>query len=132
MMALPFTEWSLILWSQGGCPEGTGRGGPGYAIRGEFTANGYPNELVHKRGVISMARSNLPNTAGSQFFITVAERPHLDGQYAAFGIVIEGMDEVDRIAAVPKDQSDRPLEEERIKQVRVELFGVHYDPPEKI
>ena len=117
---------------QGGCPEGTGRGGPGYAIKGEFTSNGYPNELVHKRGVISMARSRQPDTAGSQFFITVAERPHLDGDYAAFGTVLEGMEEVDRIVAVPRDQNDKPLEDERIKQIRVELFGVEYGPPEKM
>ena len=117
---------------QGGCPEGTGRGGPGYAIRGEFAANGHANELVHERGVISMARSQLPDTAGSQFFITVAERPDLDGKYAAFGTVIEGMDEVDRIVAVPRDENDKPLEDERIRQVRVEQFGVEYGPPEKI
>lgn len=117
---------------QGGCPEGTGRGGPGYAIKGEFAANGHTNELTHERGVISMARSNLPDSAGSQFFITVAETPQLDGQYAAFGTVIEGMDEADRIVAVPRDQADKPLEEERIKQIQVETYGVQYDPPEKI
>ncbi|MDO9535245.1 MAG: peptidylprolyl isomerase [Bacillota bacterium] len=117
---------------QGGCPEGTGQSGPGYAISGEFAANGHANELVHGRGVISMARSNLPDSAGSQFFITVAEKPHLDGQYAAFGTVLEGMDEVDRIAAVLRNEADKPLEEERIRQVRVEQFGVEYGPPEKI
>jgi len=117
---------------QGGCPEGTGRGGPGYAIRGEFSDNKHPNELTHERGVMSMARSRLPDSAGSQFFITVADTPHLDGQYAAFGRVLEGMEEVDRIAAVPRDQGDKPLEAERIKQIRVELFGVGYDPPDKI
>lgn len=117
---------------QGGCPEGTGRGGPGYAIKGEFAANEHTNELTHERGVISMARSNLPDSAGSQFFITVAETPQLDGQYAAFGTVIEGMDEADRIVAVPRDQADKPLEEERIKQIQVETYGVQYDPPEKI
>jgi peptidyl-prolyl cis-trans isomerase B (cyclophilin B) len=117
---------------QGGCPEGTGRGGPGYAIRGEFTANGYANELVHERGVISMARTQVPDSAGSQFFITVAERPDLDGDYAVFGMVIEGMEEVDRIVAVPRDNNDKPLEEERIRQIRVEQFGVAYGPPAKI
>ena len=117
---------------QGGCPEGTGRGNPGYAIKGEFSANGHVNELTHKRGVISMARSNMPDSAGSQFFITVAETPQLDGQYAAFGTVIEGMDEADRIVAAPTDQADNPLEKERIKQIRVEQFGVEYGPPEKI
>ncbi len=117
---------------QGGCPEGTGQGGPGYSIRGEFAENGHTNELLHERGVISMARSRLPDTAGSQFFITVADRPHLDGEYAAFGTVIEGMDEVDRIVAVPTDQADKPLEEVRIRQIRVELFGVDYGPPEKL
>ena len=116
---------------QGGCPEGTGFGGPGYTISGEFTSNGHGNELVHGRGVISMARSQPPDTAGSQFFITVAERPDLDGKYAVFGTVLEGMDEVDRIVAVPTDQDDKPLEEERIRQVRVEQFGVEYGPPQK-
>ncbi len=117
---------------QGGDPDGTGRGGPGYAIRGEFTANGFANELVHKRGVISMARTDVPDSAGSQFFITVAERPDLDGDYAVFGTVIEGMDEVDRIVAVPTGQADKPLEDERIRQVRVEQFGVEYGPPAKV
>ncbi len=117
---------------QGGDPDGTGRGGPGYAIRGEFTANGFANELVHERGVISMARTNLPDSAGSQFFITVAERPDLDGDYAVFGTVLEGMDEVDRIVAVPRDDNDKPLEDERIRQVSVERFGVEYGPPAKV
>lgn len=117
---------------QGGDPDGTGRGGPGYAIRGEFTANGFANELVHERGVISMARTDVPDSAGSQFFITVAERPDLDGDYAVFGTVIEGMDEVDRIVAVPTGQADKPLEDERIRQVRVEQFGVEYGPPAKV
>lgn len=117
---------------QGGCPEGTGQGGPGYSITGEFAENGHTNELLHKRGVISMARGRLPDTAGSQFFITVAEKPHLDEEYAAFGTVLEGMDEVDRIVAVPTDQADKPLEEVRIRQIRVELFGVDYGPPEKL
>ncbi len=117
---------------QGGDPDGTGRGGPGYAIRGEFTANGFANELVHERGVISMARTNVPDSAGSQFFITVAERPDLDGDYAVFGTVLEGMDEVDRIVAVPRDNNDKPLEDERIREVRVERFGVEYGPPAKV
>jgi peptidyl-prolyl cis-trans isomerase B (cyclophilin B) len=117
---------------QGGCPEGTGQGGPGYSIRGEFAANGHTNELVHERGVISMARSLLPDSAGSQFFITVEKKPHLDGEYAAFGTVIEGMDEVDRIVAVPTGQADKPLEEVRIMQITVEKFGADYGPPEKI
>ncbi|MEW5920744.1 MAG: peptidylprolyl isomerase [Bacillota bacterium] len=117
---------------QGGCPDGTGRGGPGYSIRGEFAANGHQNEILHQRGVISMARAEPPNSAGSQFFITVAERAHLDGQYAAFGIVIEGMEEADRIAEVPRDQADKPLEDQRIRRVTVEKFGVEYDPPQKM
>jgi peptidyl-prolyl cis-trans isomerase B (cyclophilin B) len=117
---------------QGGCPEGTGFGGPGYAIRGEFSENDHGNELVHERGVISMARSRLPDTAGSQFFITAAKRPDLDGKYAVFGTVLEGMEEVDRIVAVPTDENDKPLEEERIRQVRVEKFGVEYGPPQKM
>ncbi len=117
---------------QGGCPEGTGRGNPGYSIKGEFIANGYPNELIHERGVLSMARSPDYDSAGSQFFITVAETPSLDGEYAAFGRVLEGMEEVDRIVSVPTDEADKPLEEERIRSVTVELFGVEYDPPEKL
>lgn len=117
---------------QGGCPEGTGRGGPGYFIKGEFAANGHNNEILHKRGVISMARSEPFDSAGSQFFITVAETPHLNTQYAAFGTVLEGMDVVDRIAEVPRDSEDKPLEDQRIKRVTVEKFGVEYDPPEKV
>lgn len=118
---------------QGGCPEGTGTGGPGHNIRGEFTANGHTNELTHDRGVISMARSRPLDSAGSQFFITVEATPHLDGQYAAFGRVIEGMEEVDRIALVERDPAtDRPLVEERIKTVTVETFGVEFGPPDKL
>lgn len=117
---------------QGGCPEGTGRSGPGYSIRGEFAANGHENEIPHKRGVISMARTDAPNSAGSQFFITVADRPDLDGQYAAFGYVIEGMEEADRIAGVARDQADKPLEDQRMKRVSVEEFGVEYGPPVKL
>lgn len=117
---------------QGGCPQGTGQGGPGYSIRGEFAQNGHNNKLVHNRGVISMARSQLPNSAGSQFFITVADAPHLDGQYAAFGTVIEGMDVADRIVKTERNPQDKPLEEQRIKNVTIEKFGNNYDPPEKI
>ncbi len=116
---------------QGGCPQGTGRGGPGYSIKGEFAANSHKNGIVHNRGVISMARSQLPDSAGSQFFITVADAPHLDGHYAAFGFVIEGMDVADKIAAVQRDHADKPLEDQRIKAVLVEKNGVDYDPPVK-
>lgn len=116
---------------QGGCPQGTGRGGPGYSIKGEFASNGHKNGIVHIRGVISMARSQLPDSAGSQFFITVADAPHLDGQYAAFGFVIEGMDAADKIVAAQRDPSDRPLKDQRIRTVTVEKNGVDYDPPVK-
>lgn len=105
---------------QGGCPEGTGMGGPKERIKGEFLANGVPNSLKHTRGVLSMARTADPNSAGSQFFIMHADAPHLDGQYAAFGKVIEGMDAVDEIASTPTDYSDRPLEEQKIKKVTIE------------
>lgn len=105
---------------QGGCPKGTGTGGPGYCIEGEFSANGIPNDLKHTRGVISMARAYDPNSAGSQFFIMHQDAPHLDGQYAAFGKVVEGMDVVDRIASVPVDRSDRPLEEQKMARVYLE------------
>jgi peptidyl-prolyl cis-trans isomerase B (cyclophilin B) len=114
---------------QGGCPEGTGMGGPGYCIKGEFRFNGYKNDLKHKRGVISMARAMSPNSAGSQFFIMHKDAKHLDGQYAAFGKVIEGMDEVDRIATVATDFSDRPLDEEKMESVRVDTQGVDYPEP---
>lgn len=107
---------------QGGCPEGNGTGGPGHTIKGEFSANGFPNSLKHKRGVISMARTNRPNSAGSQFFIMVANAPHLDGNYAAFGEVLEGMDEMDRIVGVERDRNDCPLEPERMQTVTVETF----------
>ncbi len=117
---------------QGGCPEGRGSGGPGYSIKGEFAINGFSNRLVHTRGTISMARSSHPDSAGSQFFITVVDTPHLDGQYAAFGRVIQGMEEVDRIVEVPRDQMDKPLGKEGIKKIRVETFGVEYGAPEKI
>lgn len=104
---------------QGGCPEGTGTGGPGYSIKGEFLANGVPNSLAHKRGVISMARAMNPNSAGSQFFIMHKDAPHLDGQYAAFGKVISGLEVVDEIATVPTGFSDRPVNDIVIKTVTV-------------
>lgn len=115
---------------QGGDPEGTGMGGPGYAIKGEFAQNGFDNELKHTAGVLSMARSMMPDSAGSQFFIMHRDAPHLDGSYAAFGKVIEGMDIVDKIASVPTDYNDRPMEDQRLKKVSVETFGVSYDAPE--
>jgi len=117
---------------QGGCPLGSGTGGPGYKIRGEFTANGYENKLKHKRGTLSMARSQENNSAGSQFFITVKNADHLNGQYAAFGKVIEGMGEVDKIVSVPRNHHDKPLEEQKIKNISIDTFGVEYEPPEKI
>ena len=117
---------------QGGDPKGNGTGGPGYTIRGEFTKNGFKNNLKHKRGVISMARSMMPNSAGSQFFIMHKDAPHLDGAYAAFGKIIEGMDVVNKIAEVATDYSDRPMEDQRMKTVTVETFGVDYDEPETV
>ena len=116
---------------QGGDPEGTGMGGPGYSIKGEFAANGVENNLKHTEGVLSMARSMMPNSAGSQFFIMHKNAPHLDGSYAAFGKVIEGMENVNKIAETPTDYSDRPLQDQRIKSVTVETFGVEYPEPEK-
>ncbi len=116
---------------QGGDPQGTGMGGPGYSIKGEFTANGVANDLKHSRGVLSMARTMHPDTAGSQFFIMHADAPHLDGQYAAFGKVTEGIEAVDTIASVPVDWSDRPRVEQKIKSMTVETFGVSYPEPEK-
>ena len=116
---------------QGGDPEGTGMGGPGYEIRGEFTANGFQNDLNHTRGVLSMARTAAPDSAGSQFFIMHEAAPHLDGAYAAFGKVTEGMDVVNAIAAVPTNYNDRPLETQRMKKVTVETFGEEYPEPEK-
>ena len=104
---------------QGGCPEGTGRGGPGYTIKGEFASNGVKNDLKHTRGVISMARSMMPDSAGSQFFIMHADAPHLDGQYAAFGKVTKGMDVVDEIASVPTDFMDRPRMQQQIQSIRL-------------
>ena len=104
---------------QGGCPDGTGMGGPGYSIPGEFSANGFKNDLKHSRGVLSMARSMNPNSAGSQFFIMVENAPHLDGQYAAFGKITEGMDEADRIVSVPRNMMDRPNEDQVIKTITI-------------
>lgn len=117
---------------QGGDPEGTGMGGPNYSIKGEFKANGFTNNLKHEKGVISMARSMSPNSAGSQFFIMVADSPHLDGQYAAFGKVTEGIETADKIVAVKRNYSDRPLTDQRMKKVSVDLKGVEYDEPEKL
>ena len=105
---------------QGGCPDGTGMGGPGYSIKGEFASNGVKNDLKHKRGVLSMARSMMPNSAGSQFFIMHEDATHLDGDYAAFGMVIEGMDVVDQIASVKTVRSDKPLVPQVIKNISVE------------
>ena len=116
---------------QGGDPEGTGMGGPGYSIKGEFAHNGVKNDLKHTAGVLSMARSMMPDSAGSQFFIMHKDAPHLDGQYAAFGKVIEGMENVNKIAETATDYSDRPLQDQKIKTVTVETFGVDYPEPEK-
>lgn len=117
---------------QGGDPQGTGMGGPGYSIKGEFAANGFQNDLKHTEGVLSMARSMMPDSAGSQFFIMHKNAPHLDGSYAAFGRIIEGMDVVNKIAETPTDYSDRPLEDQKIAAVTVETFGVDYPEPEKM
>ena len=117
---------------QGGDPQGTGTGGPGYHIAGEFRANGFKNDLKHEKGVLSMARAQNPNSAGSQFFIMHQTSPHLDGAYAAFGKVIEGMDAVNRIAETATDYSDRPREDQVMKSVTVECFGVEYPEPEKM
>lgn len=117
---------------QGGDPEGTGMGGPGYGIKGEFAQNGFANDLKHSAGVLSMARSMMPNSAGSQFFIMHKDAPHLDGAYAAFGKIIEGMDVVNKIAEVATDYSDRPMEDQRMKTVTVETFGVDYNEPETV
>ena len=116
---------------QGGDPEGTGMGGPGYRIKGEFTANRFQNDLKHTKGVISMARSGHPDSAGSQFFIMVDDAPHLDGQYASFGKVIEGIEVADQIVSVATNYSDRPLEEQRMRSVTVETFGETYPQPKK-
>ena len=116
---------------QGGCPDGTGMGGPRYCIKGEFLQNGFPNSLNHTEGVLSMARAMSPNSAGSQFFIMHKDAPHLDGAYAAFGKVIEGMENVNKIADVRTDYSDRPMKEQKIKAMTVETFGEEYPEPEK-
>lgn len=116
---------------QGGCPDGTGMGGPGYAIKGEFDANGFENTLKHTEGVLSMARTQEPDSAGSQFFIMHKNSPHLDGLYAAFGKVIEGMEVVDQIAETKTDYMDRPLEPQVMKKVTVDTNGVDYPQPEK-
>lgn len=116
---------------QGGCPQGTGMGGPGYSIKGEFSQNGFQNDLKHTEGVLSMARSMMPNSAGSQFFIMHKTSPHLNGAYAAFGKVVEGMDVVNKIAETRTDYSDRPLKEQKIKSMTAETFGEEYGEPEK-
>ena len=115
---------------QGGDPEGTGMGGPGYSIQGEFNYNGFANDLKHTPGVLSMARAMDPDSAGSQFFIMHEAAPHLDGQYAAFGKIIEGMDVVDAIATTKTGAMDRPVNEQKMKKVTVGTFGVEYDEPE--
>ena len=117
---------------QGGCPKGKGTGGPGYSIPGEFASNDYTNDLNHEKGVISMARSMMPDSAGSQFFIMAENAPHLNGEYAAFGKVLEGMEEVDRIVNVDRDSQDKPVKDQTIKQVTVETFGKDYEEPKKL
>ncbi len=117
---------------QGGCPNGNGMGGPGYSIKGEFSSNGFKNDLKHDEGVLSMARSMSPNSAGSQFFIMHKKSPHLDGQYAAFGKVIEGMDVVNKIAKTKTGRQDRPVEEVKINKVTVDTLGEIYEEPETI
>lgn len=117
---------------QGGDPEGTGMGGPNYSIKGEFSQNGFTNPLKHSAGVLSMARSMMPDSAGSQFFIMHKDSPHLDGAYAAFGKVVEGMDVVNRIAETATDYSDRPLENQVMQTVTVNTFGIDYPQPEKL
>ena len=117
---------------QGGDPQGTGTGGPGYSIRGEFSHNGFQNDLKHTPGVLSMARTMIPDSAGSQFFIMHETSPHLDGEYAAFGKVIEGLEVVDKIAKVKTDYADRPMEDQVMKTVTVDTFGVDYPEPETV
>ena len=117
---------------QGGCPDGTGMGGPGYCIKGEFFYNGFKNELRHKRGVLSMARSQSPNSAGSQFFIMHQDAKHLDGQYAAFGKVTSGMDVVDAIASTRTGMQDRPVQEQKIASITVDCYGETYPEPNKL
>lgn len=117
---------------QGGCPDGTGMGGPGYSIKGEFSQNGFANDLKHTEGVLSMARSMMPDSAGSQFFIMHKNSPHLDGSYAAFGKVVEGMDVVNAIAETRTDYEDRPMKEQKIKSITVDTFGEEYPDPDKV
>lgn len=117
---------------QGGCPQGTGTGGPGYGIKGEFALNGFKNDLAHDEGVLSMARAMDPNSAGSQFFIMHKKAPHLDGQYAAFGKVIEGMDVVNEIAECDTDFADKPLDAQVMKKVTVDTFDTEYKEPETL
>ncbi len=117
---------------QGGDPDGAGTGGPGYSIKGEFSQNGFKNELVHERGVLSMARTMDPDSAGSQFFIMVSDAPHLDGGYAAFGKVIEGMDTADAVVSVKRDWNDHPKKDQKMKKVTVDTQGVDYPAPEKV
>ena len=117
---------------QGGDPEGIGIGGPGYSIKGEFARNGVKNDLKHTRGVLSMARSMMPNSAGSQFFIMVDDAPHLDGQYAAFGKLVTGFDVADEIVNANRDRNDKPYNDQRMKSVTVDTFGVDYPEPNKI
>lgn len=117
---------------QGGCPDSNGMGGPGYSIKGEFTRNGFKNDLKHSRGVLSMARTMVHDSAGSQFFIMVQDSPHLDNQYAAFGKVIEGMEVADGIVKVQRDYNDKPFEDQKMVKVTVDTFGETYDEPEKV
>ena len=118
---------------QGGCPQGTGMGGPGYTIRGEFTSNGFQNDLKHTLGVLSMARTMVPDSAGSQFFIMVADAPHLDRQYAAFGKITENADKAVEISRVPRDMfNDKPKKPQTIKSIRVDTLGEEYPEPEKL
>jgi len=116
---------------QGGDPDGNGTGGPGYSIKGEFTSNKFKNNLKHTEGVLSMARSSNPNSAGSQFFLMVADAPHLDGQYASFGKLIEGLDVAKKIVSVKRDFRDKPYEDQVMAEVTVDTFGVEYSEPEK-
>ncbi|MBP3521266.1 MAG: peptidylprolyl isomerase, partial [Oscillospiraceae bacterium] len=116
---------------QGGDPQGSGMGGPGYTIKGEFSGNGFKNDLKHTPGVLSMARTMAPNSAGSQFFVMVAPAPHLDGQYAAFGKLVEGQEVADAIVRAPRDRNDKPIMAQKMKKVTVETFGVDYPEPEK-
>ena len=117
---------------QGGDPQGTGMGGPGYSIRGEFNHNGFRNDFKHERGVLSMARSFMPDSAGSQFFIMHKDSPHLDGEYAGFGKIIEGIEIIDKIAKEKTDRNDRPKKDQKIEKVTVETFGVDYPEVEKM